>query len=97
MAPTNSELALPTRMPMNPPTRQSTTASMRNWLKISRGVGADGHPQADLAGPLGDGDEHDVHDAHAAHDQRNGGHDDPQRRRACRPRVLKMLETSALS
>ena len=71
---TNTELALPTRMPMNPPTRHSTTASMRNWMQDVGRVGAHGHPQADLAGPLGDGDEHDVHDAHAAHHQRNGGH-----------------------
>ena len=59
---------------MNPPTRQRTTASMRNWLQDIGRVGAHGHPQPDLAGPLGDGDEHDVHDAHAAHDQRHGGH-----------------------
>ncbi len=61
------------------------------------GVGADGHPQPDLAGPLGDGDEHDVHDAHPAHHQRNGGHGNAQAGQACRPRRLKMLETSALS
>ena len=41
--------------------------------------GPDGHPQADLAGPLGDGNEHDVHDPHPAHHQRNGGHDQQQR------------------
>ena len=34
-------------------------------------AGADGHAQADLAGALGDGDEHDVHDADAADDERN--------------------------
>ena len=32
---TASELALPTRIPMNPPTRHKTTASTRNWFKIS--------------------------------------------------------------
>src|SRR5439155_1600812 len=35
--------------------------------------GADGHADADLAGPLGDADEHDVHDADAADDQRDAG------------------------
>src|SRR5262249_30401521 len=31
----------------------------------------DGEPNADLAGPLGDRDQHDVHDADAADDQRD--------------------------
>ena len=38
---------------------------------MSRGPGADGHAEADLAGALGDADEHDVHDADAADDERD--------------------------
>ena len=34
-------------------------------------AGADRLADADLAGPLGDGDEHDVHDADAADEQRD--------------------------
>ena len=36
-------------------------------------VRADGHADADLAGALGDADEHDVHDADAADDERDAG------------------------
>src|SRR6185312_9768113 len=36
-------------------------------------TGADGHANADFAGPLGDADEHDVHDPHATDDQRDAG------------------------
>ena len=36
-------------------------------------AGADGESDADLAGPFGDGDEHDVHDADAADEQRDAG------------------------
>ena len=42
-------------------------------------AGADRHPQADLACPLGDRDEHDVHDADAADEQRNAGNRRQQR------------------
>ena len=38
------------------------------------GAGADGEADADLAGALGDGDEHDVHDADAADEQADAGH-----------------------
>src|SRR5688500_4877160 len=34
---------------------------------------ADGHANADLARPFGDGDEHDVHDADPSHEERDGG------------------------
>ncbi len=36
-------------------------------------VGADCHADADLAGALGHGNQHDIHDADAAHQQRYGG------------------------
>ena len=36
-------------------------------------LGAQGAADADLAGPLGDGGQHDVHDADAADDQRDRG------------------------
>jgi hypothetical protein len=46
-------------------------ASMRNCSEHIAAVRADGEADADLAGALGDGDEHDVHDADAADDERN--------------------------
>ncbi len=55
------------------PSVESTIASTRNCRRMSRDARADGQADADLAGPLGDRDEHDVHDAHAAHDQRHAG------------------------
>ena len=50
---------------------RGSTASTRNCRRISRGSGAHGHAQPDLARPLGDRDQHDVHNADAADDQRN--------------------------
>ena len=47
-------------------------------------AGTDGHADADLAGPLGDRDEHDVHDAHAADQQRDAGDRGQQQRSWCR-------------
>ena len=40
---------------------------------MMRMSGTDGHADADLAGPLGDGDQHDVHDADAADQQADAG------------------------
>ena len=77
---TRSEPVRPTTMPRPPPSRQSTTASTRNCRRMSLGPGADGHPQADLAVPLGHRHEHDVHDADAADDQRDQGHAHQQAR-----------------
>ena len=37
-------------------------------------TGTDGKADADLAGALGDGDEHDIHDAYAADEQAHAGH-----------------------
>ena len=56
-------------------------------------AGADRLADADLAGPLGDRDQHDVHDPDAADDQRDGGdaaEEQGQRRadRRCRHRQL---------
>ena len=58
---------------MIPPMVVSSTASVRNCSRMSRRLRADGHPDADLAGPLGHRDEHDVHDADAADDERDRG------------------------
>jgi len=41
---------------------------------------ADGEADADLAGPLGDADQHDVHDANAAHHERDAGEEADQDR-----------------
>src|SRR6185437_12917551 len=41
--------------------------------------GAEGFADPDLAGALGDGDQHDVHDDDAADDQRDGGDGDRNR------------------
>ena len=43
-------------------------------------LGADRHPQADLARPLGHRHQHDVHDADAADDERDAGDAGQQRR-----------------
>ena len=56
-----------------PPIRLRTTASIRNWIRMSLPWAPDRHPDADLAGPLGDRDEHDVHDPDPADDQRDAG------------------------
>ena len=53
-------------------------------------AGADGHAQADLAGPLGDGDEHDVHDAHPADHQRDHGHGQQQDAHQLRGRAQRL-------
>ena len=58
----------PRAMPMIPPTPAMVDDSMRNWRRMSLAAGPDGHPDADLLGPLGHGHEHDVHD-HDAPDQ----------------------------
>ena len=42
---------------------------MMMWIRLAPQGAAD----ADLAGPLGDGGQHDVHDADAADEQRDGG------------------------
>ena len=66
-------MAMPIVTPSRPPTPESTTVSIRNCWVMSRALGAQGAADADLAGPLGDGREHDVHDADAADQQRDGG------------------------
>ena len=70
---TSSEARTPRAMPMRPPKMLRATASARNWSRISSTARADGEADADLAGALGDADEHDVHDADAADEQRNAG------------------------
>ena len=65
------ESVTPTVTPSTPPTPESTTVSMRNCWVMSRPLRSQGAADADLAGPLGDGRQHDVHDADAADQQRN--------------------------
>ena len=76
---TTIEAPRPRRMPSTPPTRHKKTASTRKLLQDVMPPGADGHPQADLAGPLRDGNQHDVHDPHPAHDERYRRHGHEQR------------------
>ena len=94
---TNIELALPTGMPDDPAHQAQHHGLDEELVQDVGRVGADGHPQSDLAGPLGDGDEHDVHDAHAAHHQRNGRHRQCPGPESMPTTRLKTLETSALS
>ena len=87
--------ALPTGMPMTRPPGKNHGLDQELGQDVGR-VGADGDPQPDLAGPLGDGDEHDVHDAHPGHRQGNEATAMPRPDNQPTSR-LKMLETLALS
>ena len=49
--------------------------SSRNCFEDVAAARSEGFEQADLAGALGDGDEHDVHDAYAADAERHGADD----------------------
>src|SRR5215217_2359514 len=60
---------VPTTSPMSPPRTQSVTLGQELIADVPAS-GADGEPEADLAGALGDRDQHDVHDADAADDER---------------------------
>jgi hypothetical protein len=58
----------PRATPPMPPRPVRITASDRNWRRISRRVAPMALADADLAGPLGDRDQHDVGDPDAAHE-----------------------------
>ena len=58
---------------MSPPSTDSVSASIEELGQDVPAAGADRLADADLAGPLGDRDEHDVHDPDAADDQRDRG------------------------
>ena len=66
-------IATPMVTPSKPPTPESTTVSIRNCWVMSRRFAPEGAADADLAGALGDGREHDVHDADAADQERDRG------------------------
>ena len=65
--------ASPSPTPNSPPAADKTTASTRNWARMSRLARPDAPADADLAGPLGDGRQHDVHDPDAADRERHRG------------------------
>ena len=60
-------------IPISAPVPLIRAASIRNCNRISLRLRADGFANADLAGALGHGDQHDVHDADAADGQRQHG------------------------
>ena len=62
----------PARMPSRPPTAQRVMASSVNCRRMFVLRGADGFADADFAGALGDGDQHDVHHADAADHEADG-------------------------
>ena len=68
-------LATPTprSTPIRPPKTESVDGFEEELQEDVSAAGADGHADADLAGPLGDADEHDVHDADAADEERDDG------------------------
>ena len=59
-------------MPSAAPNVLSVADSTRNWVRMSRRRAPSDFANADLAGPLGDRDEHDVHDHDRADDQPDG-------------------------
>ena len=64
----------PARMPGDP-ADQRQQDGLEQELGEDRALGrTDRFADADLAGALGDGDEHDVHDADAADEERDRGH-----------------------
>ena len=75
--PAIEEVAKPPPMPATTPARPTDEADhhgLGEELKQDvETAGANGHADADFAGPLGDGDEHDVHDANTADDEGDDG------------------------
>ena len=72
----------PSSTPRTPPIAVSVMASSVNCSRMSRFAGANRFAHADLAGALGNRNQHDVHDANAADDQGhagNGKHEDKDR------------------
>jgi hypothetical protein len=67
-------------------------ASTQELLQDVAAARADGHAQPDLAGALGDRDQHDVHDADAADDQRDRGDAREQGREHAGDRAHQGLE-----
>ena len=64
---------MPRMMPSNPPTELSETASIRNWVRMSRPCAPTAIRDPDLTRPFGYADQHDVHDTDAPNDQRYAG------------------------
>ena len=66
-------IATPSVTPSRPPTPGEHDRLDQELLGDVAPLGAQGAADADLAGPLGDGRQHDVHDADAADQQRDRG------------------------
>jgi hypothetical protein len=64
---------MPARSPRSPPSRQSSDRLHQELVAHVAPARAEGEPQPDLAGALGDRDQHDVHDRDAADDERDRG------------------------
>jgi len=71
------EADTPAISPTPPPIRERISASMMNWKPDVPGLGADGHPYADLSGAFRNRNQHDVHYPDASHQQGHRG-DGPQ-------------------
>src|SRR2546430_1389960 len=61
---------MPRMMPSNPPTELSDTASIRNWVRISRPCAPTAIRRPDLTGSFGYAHQHDVHNTDASNHQR---------------------------
>jgi hypothetical protein len=72
-APARSARPTPLAMPIRPPLNDSVVASTELGEDVAPAC-AERFADADLAGALGHGHQHDVHDDDAAHDQRDRGH-----------------------
>ncbi len=79
-----SDSPKPRPMPSRPPNEADDDGLDEELQEDVLAARADGEPQADLAGALGDRDQHDVHDADAADEQRHAG--DRRQQRRHRPR-----------
>ena len=62
---------IPIKIPMIPPTRQSTTDSIRNCCLMALFLAPSAFRIPISFGSLGDGHQHDIHDADATNDQGN--------------------------
>ena len=85
-------IARPTAVPSRPPVRLSRLDSSRNWRRIVRRGAPERLADADLAGPLGDRDQHDVGDAESADQQADAGDDAEQHGERPAGRLLRLQQ-----
>ena len=79
---------MPTAIPISPPAERDEDGLHEELAQNVAAPCADGPPQPDLPGALGDRDQHDVHDADAADDERDRGDGGQEQAEDVRGRLL---------